>query len=580
MAIPTLRAQLTTQGEPAVGNSTQLTTSQAHLDATLFSGADMCASIAAACAALGTTSYPAGATIDARGFTGINVCKAVNITTMLNGCVGGSGHNGGKLLLGNVNLYADGPASPATTYSDGLGSGVGTPALIIPSFFWGIEGISRGALGVNSTTAGIGTFLSVCTGTNTPVQGCHNPFPQRSFGISSTSIAGTTMTIALSTSPPAGSFYSGELAMVKGNNVPANNGTFKIQSFAGSTVTVTVPSGTLPCSSSCGTLWLGTPILGFGPSAGVAYNGCATGSLCAGFGQHIKNLGFNCQNLDGCIGWQNLYGEEEGGADTFVINNYSFVGVDIHGFGSQNFGPVLNAEIYTGPNNMNCDFGTTGIYMGDAETRGLNGWTINQDVSNQVPLCRGGTMVLHKPIAAVLLDAMNTEVRNGHCEGFDNCVLIGANNGSASGNHASGIVGGPAVNAGTNVVQVSGNYKSSNGNYVVERIRRNNSTNAVMDNINSVTLSDNFISLYAYAGIRAGAIRSGVNANTDLAGSCRLGTNCVNIPFSQSYSNKPICTCSDTSGTVAACNAQVALGSPTTLTLVGSGTHTLNYIGR
>jgi hypothetical protein len=44
----------------------------------------------------------------------------------------------------------------------------------------------------------------------------------------------------------------------------------------------------------------------------------------------------------------------------------------------------------------------------------------------------------------------------------------------------------------------------------------------VMDNINNVTLSDNTIALYSYAGIRAGAIRSGVNANTDLAGQCTL----------------------------------------------------------
>src|SRR6202040_1156883 len=115
-----------------------------------FGGAvtDMCVAIAAACAALNTPVinpvYPKGATIDARGFTGIQVCLAGTITTMLNACVTGTGHNGGKLLLGNVNLYADGPIPPATSDTDGA-SGIGTPALIIPSFFWGIEGTSRGA---------------------------------------------------------------------------------------------------------------------------------------------------------------------------------------------------------------------------------------------------------------------------------------------------------------------------------------------------------------------------------------------------------------------------------------------------
>jgi hypothetical protein len=80
------------------------------IDATQFAGGDMCAKIAAACAALHSTGYPNGATIDARGFTGDKVCSgSLTTTTMLNGCVTGTGHNGGKLLLGNVHLYVDGP---------------------------------------------------------------------------------------------------------------------------------------------------------------------------------------------------------------------------------------------------------------------------------------------------------------------------------------------------------------------------------------------------------------------------------------------------------------------------------------
>ena len=77
---------------------------------------------------------------------------------MLNACVTGTNHNGpgGKLLLGNVNLYIDGPTSG--NYSDGT-SGIGTPAIIIPSFFWGIEGVSRGA-SANGSNAGLGTFIS------------------------------------------------------------------------------------------------------------------------------------------------------------------------------------------------------------------------------------------------------------------------------------------------------------------------------------------------------------------------------------------------------------------------------------
>jgi len=351
------------------------------IDATQFiSGTDMCGAIAAACAALNTPTmnpvYPKGATIDARGFTGNQVCSALTATTMLNGCVTGTNHNGGKLLLGNVNLYIDGPIPPATSYTDGS-SGVGTPAIIIPSMFWGIEGISRGA-SANGTNAGLGTFISPCPTTNPPT-GCNpttHPFPIRSFQISSNTVSGNTMTIVLSTSPPSGSFYPAELVMVKGSNPSSENGTYKLQSFAGSTLTVTVPTGTGNCTGGCGTLILGTPILGFA-STSKPYNdaSCFTG-LCSGFGEHIKNLGFNCQQLDGCIGWQDLYAQEESGADTFLVSNYTFVGVDIHGGpknGTQNFGPVLNAEIYTGMNNTACGVGTTGLYLGDSQMRGLNG---------------------------------------------------------------------------------------------------------------------------------------------------------------------------------------------------------------
>jgi len=238
-AVPTARAQLTTQGEPAVGNTlgTQLTTSQANLDATLFSGADMCASIAAACTKLSSTSttYPAGATIDARGFTGNQVCSALTITKMLFKCVpqgSSTGATGGKLLLGEVNLYADGPASG--NYTDGT-SGVGTPALIIPSNFWGIEGVSRGA-GETGTTNG--TWLSVCTGNGTPVSGCHNSFPQRKFTIASTTVSGTNPTSMTILINAVVNGYQGELAMVKGapGGAPptGDNGTFAIQGvFAG-----------------------------------------------------------------------------------------------------------------------------------------------------------------------------------------------------------------------------------------------------------------------------------------------------------------------------------------------------------
>jgi len=354
--------------------------------------------------------------------------------------------------------------------------------------------------------------------------------------------------------------------MMKGNTSPASeNGTYKIQNGSpDTTVKVTVPSTTPGCTAAfggCGTLYLGTPILGFGPPGIVAYgtaaNACGSGTqLCSSFGEHIKNLGFNCQGadstvgsttipgLDGCIGWQNLYAEEESGPENTIVNNYSFVGIDIHSFAAQNFGPVLNAEVYTGTGNTHCDFGTTGAYIGDAQMRGLDGWTINQSSEAPNPSIQECP---NTPIAAVLLDAPNTEVRNGHCERTTNCVVIGANNkpsGTASGQRVSGLSGGDVCigTAPCNVVQISSN-SPVNGKPVVERIQKNSYTNALLDNLNNVTLTEGFMALYSYAGIRAGAIASGVSTNTDIAGRLALVGGTATQALAGSYASPPNCGC-------------------------------------
>jgi hypothetical protein len=255
--------------------------SQMLIDATQFEVApvvDMCGAIAAACSKLNATSmiYPAGATIDARGFTGNQVCVSSSITTMLFQCVPqGSSHGatGGKLLLGEVHLYADGPASGNYTDNGTPPSGIGTPALIIPSEFWGIEGVSRGA-GDSGTTNG--SWLSVCTGNGTPINNsnkapnsppCTTTFPQRKYAISSVAVSGTNPTTMTITLPPSVTAYVGELAMVKGatGSAAGDNGTYAVQSAVSgglsTLITATVSSGTPNCTSGCGNLILGTPIL-------------------------------------------------------------------------------------------------------------------------------------------------------------------------------------------------------------------------------------------------------------------------------------------------------------------------------
>jgi hypothetical protein len=114
----------------------------------------------------------------------------------------------------------------------------------------------------------------------------------------------------------------------------------------------------------------------------------------------------------------------------------------------------------------------------------------------------------------VLFDAPNTEVINGHCEGFLNCILMGANNapGSPSGSigassqKVSAVAGGPACPsmATCNVVHISNNYQK-NSDYVIQNIRRNQFSNNIKDDVNGVSVgnatagNDPFTALYSWA---------------------------------------------------------------------------------
>jgi hypothetical protein len=79
------------------------------------------------------------------------------------------------------------------------------------------------------------------------------------------------------------------------------------------------------------------------------------------------------------------------------------------------------------------------------------------------------------------------------------------------------------------------------------------------------------------SGIRTGTIESGVNANTDLAGSCvvDLVPGCTGIAFAQTYRNPPICTCTNASA-VEACSVTV---TKTSLTINGgTSNQVMNWV--
>jgi hypothetical protein len=472
-------------------------------------------------------------------------------------------------------------------YTDNVGSGstFGTPALIIPNNFWGIEGVNRGATGGSTPTPG--TFLSVCTGSGTPVSGCTTAFPQRTFQISNITVTSgtpTTMVVTVSGTLTSGSnVYPSELAMVRGitaSGILAYNGSYRIQQInAGGSnrVTFYVPSTfpTTGCTTNCGTLIFGTPILGFAPRAGNSYNSQSCSGNCSSFGQHIMNLGFNCQgsdqeseiilHIDGCIGWQNLYAQEESGADTFLIQNYNFLGFDSHGVNAQNFGPITNAEILTGGTNSDCDYGTTGAYIDGIAMRGFDHWTINTPVETG---STSTTTCANTPRAALMLDAENTETSQGHCENFADCVLVGANNPGTSGNSASGIhvTGIAEVKPKTYGVEIS-NINAGLSDFVLENIQvyHGFSTPTVRDDINNITLMNQFVSLYSWSnnagtgalnlvttdneirnqfgsGIQTSVVATGVAASTDLAGQFAVSGTSTTQSLTGPYTNHPECS--------------------------------------
>lgn len=452
---------------------------------------DMCAAIN-----LAWNKYP-GLTLDARGFTGMQYCSADHATTML-----GNDTNGvkGKLLLGNVTMVIDGPdPNVAAYYQDGNGSTYGTPAIVVPNQYWGIQGLSRSA-----------TTITFCTGAGAPISQCQHSFPQRKLTITGVSYLGTSpqvMTVTVSETLTSGANISpGEYVQIVGvPNVSTGLPSLKVQSIPDNhNFKVYVPNG-WSAACPCGSAYLMTPVIGFGPGGG-AYNP-GYGTQQNSFGQHVKDLtiALGSKTLHtvtgywGAVGVQNVYCEETCGIDDVAVRYVSSIGIEDYSNPSQNFGPMTNVVVSTnGENgfvNTYCDYGTTGIVMADAPDRGINGWTItfNGDCEPQ------GVATPHKPVTAILMDKPDTAILNGHNENTRDAVLVGSQGAGISGAQlpvavvkVAGLLGPPNSSAGTNLVHVSNVFTSTNtySNVFRNLAQQSGSTNAVLDDISGYTCTD------------------------------------------------------------------------------------------
>jgi hypothetical protein len=197
----------------------------------------------------------------------------------------------------------------------------GLSTITTPSVFqW------RGA-GINgSPIIPSGTFVRAC---NPVINNCPNGgfvVQNSSATTITTSVTGAVMTITLAAGAPfdvtatdVNAVQQGRLLCIAGSGTTNNNGCWTWNATTSGTAPqvfkVNVVSGTTTtCASSCGTLYLDTPILAIGNGGGGGV-----------FGTRVDNVTFDCNFVIGCAGPVNAQGEElTGFGEIQVYNTYAF----------------------------------------------------------------------------------------------------------------------------------------------------------------------------------------------------------------------------------------------------------------
>lgn len=486
-------------GEPVVGGPTSAVYSPLWLDATQSSGSDMCAKISATIASANNLS----AVIDARGFSGVQYCSAVNATTMFWGGATIYSAVPDVLLLGKVTLVVDGPTN-GIYYTDGT-STYGTPAILIPSQF--------AVIGSNFND----TVFTICTGAATPIASCTHAFPQRSLGtVSSTSLASNTLTVNETgvTLTASTNVWVGERVQLVGLGTANNNVTRVVASVAStSSITIAMPTTTTNCAATCGgTIYAFTPVVAFAPGVGGGpYIPVQSVSGVQGFGQKFQHITINEQGNQadaslftgyGVSGFQNV----NGGDLSEVLD-------DEHHFNTGicfDLGPGSTDAHYT---DLRCtNFGdnhavpsTVGIYHAAADW-GINGYAI---VGSNT----------QTPNACIMVDGIpgafvgTTSLLGGHAESCVDNIEVGASVAIRS-LHVDTFLGSPSgAHNSTNVIHVLSDGGNCQG-CSFQNITRQSSgaTNTILDDVNTITITD--LALGGY--------------NTDVNGACS-GTNAISI---------------------------------------------------
>ena len=352
-----------TEGNPAInaGGSTYAT-SPIWVDASQFSGADMCAKIDAARQSSSCAGSNAGCSIKAP-FMGKQVCNT-NLFAHWN--------SGGVLDLSNAQNLDIRTSIPWNIPANVKVIGGGATS-------------TGGGASVNNTIirAGNTAFMNPASNFAVPSDAIPNASP-------AISVSGTVATINVNNTMCAGSNPdSGQDVFIYGGpGVFAAYHGFAtgITGCSGGTATsfkVTVPSGTANCSSSCGTVYEGTALIRLGSPGGAAQ-----------YRTQLEGVSVDCAWVLGCVPFLNDGAEEDSWFRNVNFMNYGGEAVRLTEFatagggdgsstggGASQSGPYIDFSINFLPENCEksggCGSVAQGSYVNENSGAGTNAQSKN-----------------------------------------------------------------------------------------------------------------------------------------------------------------------------------------------------------
>jgi hypothetical protein len=389
---------------------------------------------------------------------------------------------------GTQTIYLDTPS--AGYNSDGNGSTVSTPYILLPNQFQGIYG----AVGKAAVQ------FEICTGAGTPYSQCQNPAATRPFTITSTSLTGNLLTVTTSTalacSGGSENLWVGEPIQIEGSGTANNNMArlvVQCNSAPTNTFVIEVPTGTGNCAASCGTAYGTTSIFayagGTNGSSFCEWQPVQCGIGIQSFGQHLFNLQMNLQGVPGLSGIYNVNGGDQTGVENVEVQILNGIGL-FGGLGSADWGKVTNFRVTN--LNVNAASPATVCLWNAYPMRGYDGGSCvlpYTSSANQANTC----LIFDGPIASANAPATMT-FDNWHEEGCANGIEVGDTYVVRGLNIRSNLGQPTGAHSGTNVLVITADGNGCAG-CTFEGIERQSggATNTIVDNQNGGILCTDFV---------------------------------------------------------------------------------------